>query len=217
MTDWTILIATLGRRQARFLRLLGQLAPQMEEAAGRADVLALWNNGERPLARVRQDLAEHAQGTYISFTDDDDEVPPYYVPRVLPLLDGVDYIGWRMQCWLDGAPLKPTFHSLRYSHWSEDRDGYYRDVSHLNPVLRSKALAYADFTRQARGDPAEDVSWSAQMRGHLHTEHFIEDVMYYYRSSSEDSTWRGIAPETGRYQRPEFTAPWFAYHPASSP
>lgn len=211
--DWTILIATLGSRSSRFQRLLGSLMPQVDAAGGRVRVLALWNNGERSLGEVRQDLVDEATGTYISFIDDDDEVPEYYVRQVLPLLDGVDYIGWAMQCWVDGNKLKPTYHSLRYSDWTEDGSGYYRDISHLNPVRRELALT-ADFRRA--GKP-EDVSWAAQLRGSLRTEHYIPDVMYYYRSSVSDSTWQGIAPVApGTYERSAARAPWFSWHPASS-
>jgi hypothetical protein len=180
---WTILIATQGRRAAQLQRLLAGLLPQAEAAGGQVKVLALWNNGERRLGEVRQDLLWHATGTYVSFVDDDDEVPPYYVSAVLPLLDGtVDYIGWRMQCYIDGVAAKPTIHSLRYSGWHDDEDGYYRDITHLNPVRRQLALL-GDF----RTAWPEDSTWVASLRGHVRTEAFIDRPMYLYRYSSSDS------------------------------
>jgi glycosyltransferase involved in cell wall biosynthesis len=206
------LIATLGQRNDRFLELLAGLLPQVERAAGAVTVTALWNNGERPLAEVRQALVDHADGEYISFVDDDDQLPPYYVSAVLPLLDGVDYVGWRMQCIQDGVYLKPTFHSLRYSTWSDDDAGYYRDVSHLNPV-RAELARRADYRR---GEPPEDVSWADQMRGSLKTEHYIEHVMYVYRATGRDSTWQRGSVQVRPHVRPHVDHPYFSYHPESS-
>lgn len=212
---WTVLIATLGQRGDRFQRLLSQLLPQVEAAAGAVTVEALWNNGERPLCEVRQDLITHARSTYTSFIDDDDEIPDYYVSKVLPLLDGeVDYIGWRMQCWVNGQSLLPTFHSLKYSDWYSDANGHYRDISHLNPVKRSLAIQHANF---CVGNGPEDYSWVLQLRGHLQTEKYIDEVMYFYRSDTNDSTWRGITPvDPASYNRPSVRNCFFTYHPRSS-
>lgn len=214
--DWTILVATLGQRQERFKRLLNHLLPQLEECPGQVNVLAYWNNGERPLADIRQALVEEADGTFVSFVDDDDLVSPSYVRRIIPLLNkGIDYVGFRLQCYVDGSPLKPTYHSLRYTQWYDDAKGFYRDVSHLNPVRRELALK-ADFRKT---EPPEDVAWADQLRGHLKKELYVDDVMYSYYSSSYDSTWRPGSvqrPRVGQYFRPVVDHPQFRYHPESA-
>jgi len=209
---WNILIPTIGQRNDRFLTLLKDLLLQTEPMDGAVHVTALWNNGERPLSTVRQSLVDDAVGDYISFVDDDDQLPSYYVSKVFPLLDGVDQIGWRMQCIQDGISLKPTFHSVCYPQWSEDDHGYYRDVSHLNPI-RIELAREADFRR---GEPPEDVSWANQMNGKVRTEHYIDDIMYVYRASSGDSTWNGYHLRAGHYNRPDVIHPNFTYHPESS-
>jgi hypothetical protein len=209
---WTILVATLGQRAARLERLLTQLLPQTEPHDGAVTVCALYNHGERGLGAVRQDLVDHATSTYVSFVDDDDEVPGYFVDEVLPLLDGVDYVGWQLQCYVNDAPLKPTYHSLRYDRWHDDARGYYRDVSHLNPV-RTELARRADFRR---GLPPEDVSWVDQLRPHVRTEHYVDKVMYHYRSSPADSTWRGVGVDRVWHRRPTIEHPNFSWHPGSS-
>lgn len=210
---WSILIATLGRRSTKLRRLLGEFAPQMPTDRS-VEVIAYRNHGEKPLAEIRQALVEDAQGQYISFVDDDDHLPDYYIPEVLTRLDGVQYVGWQMQAYQDGQPLKPTFHSLRYGRWYEDNSGYYRDVSHLNPVLIELARK-VDFRR---GLPPEDVSWVDQMRHFVTTEHYIDRVMYHYYASSADSAWRPGTETTPEVIEPlpAVRHPWFRWHPAST-
>lgn len=212
---WNILIATLGQRGDRFKRLIDILMPQVDKCNGDVIVTALWNNGEHSLSHIRQSLIEHADGEYVSFVDDDDVLPHYFVDEIVKRLDGVDYVGWQMQTYIDGNPLKPTFHSLRYDHWWDDANGYYRDVSHLNPV-RLQLARQADFRRTT---PPEDVAWCDQMRGLVVTEHYIDRVMYEYYSSSVDTTWRPgsvVTPTTELYTRLIVNSPNFSYHPGSS-
>lgn len=213
-SDWTILIATLGQRHDRFKSLLSQLLPQLDAHDGRVRVTALYNNGERPLGEVRQDLVDSVTTDYISFVDDDDEVPSYYVDEVAQRLGDVDYVGWRMQCYVDGVQQKPTFHSLQYKAWFENHKGYFRHVSHLNPV-RTALARLVNFRNV--GTP-EDVGWAREMRQHLESEEYIDRIMYYYHASSSDTTWRAEdrPRKHDHWQRHDVDHPYFSYHPASS-
>jgi hypothetical protein len=186
---WSILVATLGQRRGRFKRLVDVLAPQLERHDGAIELVAYWNVGEVPLSVIRQSLMDDARGTYISFIDDDDLVPYYFTDEVIDAIARyhrahdryVDYVGWQMQAYIDGDPLKPTFHSLRYGYWWDDDKGFYRDISHLNPIYKAKVIeAKADFRRTA---PPEDVAWSDQLRGYLRTEAYVDRVMYHYHAS----------------------------------
>jgi len=211
---WTILIPTLGQRADRFQSLVAELLTQVQWYQGQVTITALWNNGERPLSHLRQALVESATSRYISFIDDDDRVPPYHVLRVMEVIgrpwDKVDVVGWRMQCIQDGTELKPTFHSIKYDGWSDDEHGFYRDVSHLNPI-RAEIARQVDFRR---GDPPEDVSWADQLRSLIRdagiVEGYVPDVMYYYQANSNDTTWRGVTP-TETYVRPEIDSPYFQW------
>lgn len=222
MTDelptWTILVATLQRRENRFATLRDELLRQTDRHGGRVRVCALWNRGQHPLGELRQHLVTYVASDYVSFVDDDDEVPSYFVDEVVKALESrPDQVGWRMQCIRDGAMLKPTYHGLRYGSWWEDDAGYYRDVSHLNPVRRELALR-CDFRK---GEPPEDVAWVDQMRGLVKSEVSVPDkIMYYYRSSSADSTWQlgSVSPPTEAElaSEPPFVGHInFFYHPWS--
>lgn len=227
---WTILIPTIGRRRDRFKRLAIELLAQAEPRAGLVRVLAYYNQGEQPLSEVRQALVEHATGTYVSFVDDDDWVPEFYVQQVrtaiheyaaqqrsVALAAQADYlpdqVGWRMQHYTDMVPSKPTYHSLHHRGWFENAEGYYRDISHLNPIRRELALrvSFRDC------NPPEDVSWAHAMRGKVHTEATISDqyVMYHYYASG-DSTWLPGSVKHDGGRRPKLEHPLFDWHPDSS-
>lgn len=216
---WTILIPTTGYRAAKFQRLAADLCEQAWRYRGAVTIEALWNNGERPLNRVRQDLIEHATATYVSFIDDDDEVPANFVDKILPLLDGVDFIGFKVALDQDGQQFPPTIISLKYGEWSQDHHAYYRDITYVNPFKRAIALEHADFTR-GREHMGEDRDWVDQLRGHLKTEHFIDEFMYYYHYSPGDSIQNGalpLPPPAGVFARPEVeNTSVFSWHPAST-
>ncbi|HJS83552.1 MAG TPA: hypothetical protein VJ742_12035 [Nitrososphaera sp.] len=209
---WTILIATVGMREDKFKRTYENLAAQIEEFCGDVTALVYWDNFESTLGKVRQDLLEAATSTYVNYVDDDDVLPPYYCRRIYDLLDNkVDYIGWRMQLFIDGEKQKPTFHSIRYKDWDEDEYGYYRDVSHLNPIKRTLAL-------KGRFDQSipEDRNWASQVAPHIKTEKYIDEEMYYYYHSRKESLWKLVPPPKGSFIRPVLDSQYFYYHPKSS-
>ena len=216
LVTWTILIATLGRRQATFLRLIRTLAPQLQQANGAVRVMALWNNGERPLTRVRQDLIEYAETPYISFIDDDDIVTPRFIPAILPLLDGdVHHAGFRAMVYNNGIPWMPARISLDAGSWDDTGGEFLRDITIINPIRRDLVMKHADFT--AGGWP-EDRSWAAQLRGHLTTGAFADEILYHYYYNPADSiqTWPGQKPPPGDHARPHVNCPHFTWHPAST-
>lgn len=191
------------------LRLLRQAEPYK----GAVIVTALRNFSERPLGEFRQAMVEASEAEYICFVDDDDEVPDSYVVEILNAL-GKDYVGWQMQMYDVGQPHKPTFHSLMYDRWWEDERGYYRDISHLNPVRR-KLTVHADF--RAPGYPDEDFGWADQMRGWVITENYIPDVVMYHYLRTPAST-RGRMTHPPDHVPPPVSVESsnFRWHPWSS-
>lgn len=213
---WTILIPTLGQRGPLFARLLDALLPQLPTHGGAVRVLAWWNNGSPRLADIRQALVHAVRTDYLSFVDDDDLVPDYFVDEVIQALASrPDYVGWRTLYHVDGEPNATVYHSLRHRRWHQDRHGIYRDITHLNPV-RTELAGRADF-RRARPGRAEDRVWVDQMRPHVRTEVYIDRVMYLYLWSPAVTAWQH--PDRisrGPYVRPVIDSPHFAYHPESA-
>lgn len=175
---WTIMTLTLPERAEMLGRLRARLLPQLIGKPVAWDVR--YDEPGMPLGDQRERMRREAGGEYISNVDDDDLVAEDYVGAILPLLDGVDYIGFRLQAYEDRVALpKPTFHSLLCGGWFESAYGYHRDISHLNPMRRELALAVPMW-----GAFGEDSRWAGEMRaqGMVRTEHYVERVMYHYLS-----------------------------------
>jgi hypothetical protein len=136
------------------------------------------------LGQNREIMRQDSNADWIAFCDDDDLLAEDYYETILPLLDGVDYIGHRIQIYLDGKLDRPTYHSLKYPGWTTQDGAHYRDISHVNPMRRELALLCP-----MEGGVAEDFRWAAAMRatGKVKTEHYIDRAMYYYYFRSDKS------------------------------
>jgi len=216
---WTILIPTIGQREALFRRLLDRLLPQLDPYGGRVRVLSWWNNGEVRLWYIRDNLmaaAHHAGSEYISFIDDDDLVPAYYVDEVVAAIaNRPDHVGFRLEYWVDGRFGEMVDHSLRHRGWGRSKEaGLYRDISHVDPIRTELAVRSSFYVMRA--GRAEDRVWVRGVRKHVKTETYIDKVMYYYLWRSQGSAW--IRPDLIKrhgFTRPAVDHPHFAWHPES--
>lgn len=204
----SILIATIGRREQKFSSLLKTLNPRVQAFNGQIEIVAYWNNGELPIGEIRRALIEQAKGEYVCFIDDDDSVPEYYCDLIMQALEkSYDYVGFKVQFFNEGVEAKPVFHSISYGHWHEDERGYYRGVTHLNPIKRSIALQ-GDFGKKGTG---EDEHWSRSVTHLVKNEAYIDRVMYFYYHDKADTSF-GSGKLYGKHTRPKIEQPYFSYH-----
>lgn len=212
MPRLSILIATQGRRNAEFVELVKSLLFHIND--DRVEVVAYWNNGETDIGSIRQALLEEAKGEYVCFVDDDDAVPDYYIPEILTAL-GKDYVGFEVELFertKDKEEKMPrVFHSIRYGIWHQDEHGYYRGVTHLNPIRREIALK-GKFGGQGLG---EDEDWARTVTPFVRTETYIDKIMYYYHHDFEDTSFGTKSFRYQPYTRPVIDHPNFRYHPLS--
>jgi glycosyltransferase involved in cell wall biosynthesis len=177
---WTLGVLTVPPRATKLKELMTVLEPQITKEV---QLIVYYNNFEKPIGELRQEIVDMAKGQYISFIDDDDLVPSDFIETILPHLNGKnDYVGFKVALFNNGVRKKPVYHSLKYTDWKEDDAGYYRDITHLNP-LKIEIARQATF----RGGSGEDVAWANQLRGKAKREVFIDREMYEYRHSSTDT------------------------------
>ncbi len=185
---WSILVLTQPSRAEFLQRLMKGLAPQVEKFSDVEVIVTLFDN-KFSIGKNRGMMLEAAVGEYVNFVDDDDLLADDYVSSIYPLLDGVDYIGFQAKLHIDGMYCgKLSYHSLMCNRWFENSNGYFRDISHLNPIRNS--LAVAGRMGDHEGKNLEDFCWADRLRslGIVKTEHFIPKVMYfaYYRPNKSD-------------------------------
>lgn len=203
------------------MRLMDRVLPQLDEHEGRVRVLA-WRNAGRPsLGELRDGMIAYADASeYVSFIDDDDLVPDYYVAEVVKAIAGrPDHVGFQLEYTTEqgGEQVGREIvdHSLRHGRWHRNCEGQLvRDFTHIDPIRREIALN-GQFARAKRGR-AEDRMWVKQVRGWLRTEAYIDKIMYHYLWSHEGSSWgpdRKVARAEG--PRPEIEHRYFEWHPSS--
>lgn len=212
---WTILVPTLGQRGPLFRRLLDVLLPQLDEHDGRVRVLGWWNNGSPSIGEIRDGLLAAAESEYVSFVDDDDLVPEYYVAEIVnALASRPDHVGFKLEYTTNGEYREVVDHSLRWGKWGRSADGVlYRDFTHLDPIRAPFARA-GSFAR-ARAGRAEDRVWVKQVRMHLVTETYIDKIMYHYLFRDDTTAWARPAEIARMSGRPIVDHPLFSWHPMS--
>jgi hypothetical protein len=221
----SVLVATLVRREERFLELAGNLAKQAEDAPAPVEIVALQNAGEHPLAIYREALLRDARGKYLCFVDDDDEVPPWYMEDICwALAPGPDVVAFEQYGTGTGCPR--TFFGLQYRGAPYEpvlmQDGgmaYLRAYSHMQPI-RTEIAQQASFldSGQIARTTGEDYLFAAKVipvlieRGSREAR--IPKVMYSYLwMSAGESTQQG--PQTGGrdgvHERPRIESPCFRW------
>lgn len=208
MPKLSVLIATIGRRNDQFENLMRHLTLWAEGLP--VEFVAYWNTGERLIGEIRQALLEEARGEYVCFVDDDDWLPEDYFTLILPALTA-DYVGFNVELLETGRHIALAYHSLRYPNWSQDDKGFYRNVTHLNPIKRDIARQVS-YAAQGIG---EDAAWARQVAPLLKTEVYLDKVLYYYQHDNVSTTFGGTVLPAQTYHRPPVEHKQFRYHPLS--
>ena len=187
---WQIIILTKSERREFLDQLLSCLEPQINKLGlnkfEQVDILIHTDNWKEPpyigVGGKREVARKKATGDYICWFDDDDLPAPDYISSILPLLDGIDYIGFNLETYVDKRYIGPTYHSLRHSGWTDDYHdpAHFRDISHLNPMRRELAML-----KPFGGPIGEDHRWADSLRGLVKTEHNVDRVLYYYFSRTK--------------------------------
>lgn len=214
MPKWSILIPTVVNRDSQFARLRDTLAPQVEKYKGDIEVVVLWNNYERELSELRQLMIETVDSEYVNFIDDDDNVSPKYCDEIYPLLDGVDYIGFRVEFLQFGQKQQQVIHSLTCEKWEDNAEGFYRRGTLINPTKRELMLKAGFKNADYRKGIPEDVTYANNVDPYLKTEHFIDKEVHIYMPTN-DHAWSNFEPKEGKWKRPELPK-HFRFHKDST-
>lgn len=208
--SWSILIATHVARHRTFDLLVRNLASQV--APHDIEVVVYWNRGGLNIGAYRQALLEESAGEYVSFVDDDDRLPSYFCAEIMGAIESrPDYVGFELKLTDRTKPVQRTgraIHSLEYAGWSTGSGVYQRDITHLNPVRRELAVK-----GRFDGVSGEDRRWSEQIRPYVHSQVYVDQVMYFYDFNRRKSQRGGEHTESPH--KPPRLPEKFRYHPDS--
>ena len=177
----SILIPTLTTRAEYLTNLIAILQPQLNDDV---ELVINSDDGTKSIGEKRNELLMRAQGDYICFVDDDDEVSNKYVENILEALkskpDCCSLTG--VITWDDERP-ELFCHSIKYKEYKTNTNNepivYERYPNHLNAIKRSIAVKYSFMPI----DYGEDTEWATQVfkGGELKVEEEIKEVLYHYK------------------------------------
>lgn len=175
VTKISILIATTSSRAHFLLSLMNKLQPQI---AGKPVEIVVNANETDVIGKKRNDMVLKATGEYVIHLDVDDEVPKYYVDKLLVAVETKpDCVGINGIMTTNGKDKRQWFISMDYKDWSEKNKVYLRTTNHITAVKRDIALK-VPFPEVKFG---EDYAYSMALKPHLKTEVKIKEPMYHYK------------------------------------
>lgn len=186
----SILIPTLSSRASILARLIKKLETQIMALGPtpEVEVLIFEDNKQNSVGAKRSKLLQEAQGEFVVFVDDDDDISNDYVYQFMRAIKdnpGIDCIGMRGVITTNGQDPRQVVYSVKNRDHCESGGVYYRPPSHLTPIRRTIAARYMYADRSF----GEDSDWAKRvMRDRvLHKEFFVDKVLYHYQFSPQNS------------------------------
>lgn len=132
------------------------------------------------IGEKRERLYSLANGTYSFMIDDDDSIAPNAIELILNAIKNnpeIPCITFREKCMMNGI-YKSSNHSIRYSQWMDNQDGFdyvrspfYKDVIRTD-IARSVPFPHIRYN--------EDEQWSKALYPLLTDEIHINEELYHY-------------------------------------
>ena len=181
MPKLSILIPTTISRTDFHSRLLNEIEFQRRRLANYDDIEVIMNidNGEKSTGRKRNELIAQAKGDYVVGVDSDDQITDVYLKKLLDVCDSSADCGeLRGLYFLNGKYDRPFIHSIKYTHWWQDANGYYRNPNHISCLRRELILdiPFPDIYVGEDGKFSEALFASGRMK----KEYSMSETLYLY-------------------------------------
>lgn len=176
--DVTFLIPTLLGREVSLESLMTSIREKMARIAPhiRYTMNLAFDNREISIGKKREALLQAAEGKYVAFIDDDDEITDAYVEDLSETIRGSCPV----------MRLRGRIDPYTFTHSLENRltspmargDVFLRPPNHLNPMLTdiAKMIHFSDATR------GEDLDWTIRLArtGFLTNEYTSDESRIHY-------------------------------------
>lgn len=179
--DWSVLIATIPGRERKLQSLMTNIREKVSRIAPelRLELCIDFDNKESSIGKKRQRLLDRAQGKYLCFIDDDDDITDAYVEDALAMFRG-NFHTMRLRGqigeynFVHSTAIKLTDPMAT----KETPAIFQRPPNHLNPMLAdiAKLVRFKDATY------GEDLDWTINLcrTGFLQTEYRSDDQRVHY-------------------------------------
>lgn len=187
---WSILISSVPSRIASGLSGLITDLDHQTRFEPNIEVIALVDNKQRTVGAKRNMLLNMAQGEYVSFVDDDDQVDPGYVANITQaLVRKPDVVSFDVLCTV-GRQKKYCHYSIEYKGFrcknldNGDEEWFSRPY-HLH-VWRKDIVGW--FPNISLG---EDIKWADNIDVSNLNQIKIDKYLYYYRYDPKNTEIQG--------------------------
>jgi hypothetical protein len=176
--DWTLLIPTIPGREQQLQRLIRSIHDLRRHTCPdlRIAIVLGFDNREVSIGTKRQNMLQSAEGKYVSFIDDDDEVTSNYFEDAAACIAG-NYDCMRLR----GQISRWTFtHSTanKLTDPMANETTFLRPPNHLNVMKAdiAKTIKFRDATS------GEDLDWTIRLArtGFLRTEYQSDESRIHY-------------------------------------
>ena len=179
----SILIPTVVGREEQYKYLLNRIMKAENGFAilsGRVEDIKLCDDKEMTIGEKREKLYQMANGLYSWQIDDDDDIADNAIELILNAIKSnpeIPCITFREKCMINGV-YKSSNHSIRYSQWIDNQDGFdYVRSPFYKDVIRTDIAKSVPFPKIRYN---EDEQWSKALYPLLTDEIHIDKELYHY-------------------------------------
>ena len=179
--DWSVLIPTIPGRERKLQSLIANIREKVSRIAPelRLEICIDFDNKESSIGTKRQRLLDRAQGKYLCFIDDDDEITDAYVEDVLAMFRGAFHTMRLRGQMREYNFVHSTSVKLTDPMATKDTPAIFqRPPNHLNPMLSD----IAKLIRFKNATYGEDLDWTISLArsGFIQTEYRSDDHRVHY-------------------------------------
>lgn len=177
----SVLVPSIPSRFDKFQRIFAKLQNQ---ADGRdVEILGLFDNKKRSIGLKRDALVQASVGRYVAFVDDDDNISPDYILRILQAMQtDPDVITFKQNCIVDGEQCLVDFDLNHAENEEFTPGGSIKRLPFHVCAFRGDIARKYHFPDSMYG---EDWEWCVQVLQDVKTQHKIDEVLHIYIYDSQ--------------------------------
>lgn len=174
----SILVPTVVGREIGFEFLKNKISNKIIGTG--CEVQWICDNKEMTIGEKREELYKRSNGFYSWMLDDDDDFQDNAIELILEAIKSnpeIPCITFREKCMMNGV-YKTSNHSIRYSQWMDNQDGFdYVRSPFYKDVIRTDIAQSVQFEHIRYN---EDERWAKAIYPLLTDEIHIDQELYHY-------------------------------------